>query len=111
MGGLLQVTRGESDASSLNLEEFSLDELLQELARDCSIEAEARGCRVVLKDGQTVLFRGDRELLRRAIEDILRNAIRHAPEGTPAEVSLDRHSEFVSVSIRDYGSGARTNAL
>jgi signal transduction histidine kinase len=111
VGGLLQVTRGEGDPSSLNLEDVSLNNLLQELASDCSIEAEARRCRLLLNDGQPVLVRGDRELLRRAIENILRNAIRHTPEGTPVEITLDRQQQSVSVSIRDYGLGVPEELL
>jgi two-component system sensor histidine kinase CpxA len=69
------------------------------------IEAEARGCRVVLDDEQSVSVHGERELLRRAMENIVRNAIRHAPAGTPVEIRFERQPEFVSVFVRDYGPG------
>jgi two-component system sensor histidine kinase CpxA len=105
VGSLLEVTRGEAEPSSLRLEEISLDELLKELARECLIEAEARGCRVVLDDEQSVSVHGERELLRRAMENIVRNAIRHAPAGTPVEIRFERQPEFVSVFVRDYGPG------
>jgi signal transduction histidine kinase len=36
-----------------------------------------------------VTVQGDAELLRRAIENVIRNAIRHAPEGTAVEASLE----------------------
>jgi two-component system sensor histidine kinase CpxA len=111
VASLLQATRGEGDPSSLNVADVSLNQLLEELASDCSIEAQARGCRVTLSDGQPVLVRGERELLRRATENILRNAIRHAPEGTPVEIRLAREPHWISISIRDYGPGVPAEML
>ena len=48
VGGLLQVTRGEGDPDSLRRERVRLDELLEELVADASIEAGAHGSQVLL---------------------------------------------------------------
>ncbi len=56
-------------------------------------------------------MRADHELLRRAVENILRNAIRHAPEGTAVEMTLDCQPSTVSISIRDYGPGVPEEML
>jgi two-component system sensor histidine kinase CpxA len=45
------------------------------------------------------------------VENILRNAIRHAAEGTPIEVALDGQTSTVSISIRDYGPGVPEEML
>lgn len=45
------------------------------------------------------------ELLRRAFENVLRTAIRHAPEGSPVEVSLVPWNQGCRVIVRDYGTG------
>ena len=111
VGGLLQVTRVEGDPASLNHRVFSLNELLRELADDGAIEADVRGCRLVVKDEEQILVRADHELLRRAVENILRNAIRHAPEGTPIEIALDCQPSMVSVSSRDDGPGVPEEML
>ena len=111
VGGLLQVTRVEGDPASLNQEVFSLNQLLQELADDGAIEADVRRCRLVLKGNDAILVRADHELLRRAVENILRNAIRHAPEGTAVEIALDCQPSTVSVSIRDCGPGVPEEML
>jgi two-component system sensor histidine kinase CpxA len=111
VGSLLQVTRVEGDPASLNREVFSLNELLRELAADGAIEADVRGCRLVVKEEEPIRVRADHELLRRAVENILRNAIRHAPEGTPIEVALDCQPSMVSVSIRDFGPGVPEEML
>jgi len=105
VGALLQVTRVEGDPSSRNLTDLPLDAFLREVVDDCAVEAEARGCRVSLETAASLHFRGDRELLRRAMENIVRNAIRYAPEGTPVEVKLSSDHDDAAISVRDYGPG------
>ena len=111
VGSLLQVTRVEGDPASLKREVFSVNELLRELVADGAIEADVRGCRLIVKEEEQILVRADHELLRRAVENILRNAIRHAPEGTPIEMALECQSSTVSVSVRDYGPGVPEEML
>jgi two-component system sensor histidine kinase CpxA len=105
VGALLHVTRAEGDPSSRNLIDLPLDDFLREVVDDCAVEAEARGCRVNLEAPETLHFRGDRELLRRAMENIVRNAIRYAPEGTRVEVKLASDHDDAEISVRDYGPG------
>ena len=108
---LLQLTRAEGDPAARNMEEFELGELIEDLVEDCSVEAEAQGCRLVARiDDRPVLF-GERELVRRACENVLRNAIRHAPAGSPVEVSLSAHDGQASITIRDHGPGVPPDAL
>ncbi len=61
-------------------------------------------------DGRATVS-GDRELLRRAVENILRNAIRHSPEGAPVEVALRARSGSAVIAVRDHGTGVPDEAL
>ncbi|MGP0066434.1 MAG: sensor histidine kinase [Isosphaeraceae bacterium] len=108
---LLQLTCAEGDPSSRNQQEVRLDGLLGDLAEDCAPEAEAKGCRLAVRMDGAAGLTGDRELLRRAIENVMRNAIRHAPEGTPVEVDLSRHSGIATISVRDHGPGVPEESL
>jgi len=105
VGGLLQVTRAEGDPSSRNLTDLPLDDFLREVVDDCSMEAQAHGCTLELEAPESLHFHGDRELLRRALENIVRNAIRYAPEGTPVEVKLASDADDAEITVRDYGPG------
>src|SRR5262249_36611517 len=49
--------------------------------------------------------------LRRAFENVIRNAIRHAPDGTSIEVSLDQRGPLTKVVVRDFGPGVPPEAL
>jgi two-component system sensor histidine kinase CpxA len=111
VGGLLQVTRAEGDPGSLRREPVRIDQLLEELVADASLEAQARGAQVRLASAPPVTVEGDAELLRRAIENVIRNAIRHAPEGTAVEASLEVAHGRAVVHIRDYGPGVPEEAL
>jgi signal transduction histidine kinase len=105
VGELLQVTRAEGDPGSRNLEPIDVGQLVRTVAEDCSIEAEVRHCRIIQRNDETIIVTGDRELLHRAVENIVRNAIRHSPESNSIEVICRKEKEQVLVGIRDYGSG------
>jgi signal transduction histidine kinase len=108
---LLQVTREEGDHFSRKLERVALDDLVKEIIQDCEIEAAARDCRLVARGWSRVELRADPELLRRAIENIFRNAIWHAPRGSMIEVTLNRTAANASIAVRDYGPGVPPDAL
>src|SRR5258708_2599822 len=72
VGTLLEVTRNEGDPSSRSRATFFLDELVREVVEDCSVENIDRACRVTLPAADPVALVGDRELMRRAVENVLR---------------------------------------
>jgi signal transduction histidine kinase len=111
VGCLLEVTRLEGDPSSHNPGSVPLNPLLQELVDDCRVEAEARGCSLLLEAAPALRVQGDRELLRRAVENVLRNAIRYAPQGTPVETRLGPSGEAALITVRDYGPGVPEELL
>jgi two-component system sensor histidine kinase CpxA len=108
---LLDVARAEVDPTALRPENIDIESLLTEVVDECSIEARERGCEleVRLEDSGSVL--GDPELLRRAVENPLRNAIRHSPAGSHVEIVCDGDADFVVISIRDRGPGVPDAAL
>jgi two-component system sensor histidine kinase CpxA len=111
VGQLLQVTRAEGDPSSLRRDPLRLDELVRQLVDDSSIEAAAHGCELKYEKREPVTVAGDPELLRRAVENVIRNAIRYAPRETAVEVSLARDNGKAVVGVRDQGSGVPEEAL
>ena len=108
---LLQVTRVEVDPSMQKADTVHLDELLGDLVYDSLLEAKTKDCTLLLKAPVSAIVVGDEELIRRALENVLRNAIRYAPRGTAVDIELDRSAEMARVSVRDYGPGVPEVAL
>jgi signal transduction histidine kinase len=111
VGELLQVTRAEGDPSQRKLEPVQLDSLVKDVVEDSRIEADAREVRVELTALAGIKLAGDEELLRRAVENVVRNAIRYAPAGTAVEVAIADIPGHAVVRIRDYGPGVPSDAL
>jgi two-component system sensor histidine kinase CpxA len=111
VGGLLQVNRGEADPSALVKEPVRLDDLLRAVVSDCRYAAEARGCRIEVEAGQAVVLEGDPELLRRAIENVLGNAVRYSTSGEAIAVTLNTKEDAALIRIRDRGPGAPPDSL
>lgn len=110
VGELIQVTRAEGDPSGLTTEPVRLDELVRVIVDDVHIEADRRQVALHL-DACEADIEGSPELLRRAIENILRNAIRYSPEGSHVDITLSRTAPGYRVMVRDFGSGVPVDSL
>ncbi len=111
VSALLEMTRAEEDPGYRNLEEIRLDIILNEVVEDCRVEAAARGCHIHWNGNQNLKMLGNSELLRRAFENIVRNAIRYTPEGSSVDVDLKAGQRNASIIVRDYGPGVPEELL
>jgi two-component system sensor histidine kinase CpxA len=108
---LLEVTRVEGDPSNLKTETVRLGELLADLVYDSLLEAQTKGCTLLLKAPAAVSLNGSEELLRRAVENVIRNAIRYAPLGSAIDVELAKEAGKARIAVRDYGPGVPDEAI
>jgi signal transduction histidine kinase len=111
VGELLQVNRAEMDPRSRKQDDIRVDELVGGIVEDSRIEADARNVSLVFENPPEATLQGDGELLRRAVENIVRNAIRYAPAGTQIDVTLDVNPGRVKIAVRDRGPGVPEEAL
>ena len=103
---LLEFTSAEGDPASRRRNPVVLTSLIDEIVDDCLLEAETRGVHIhgpSCHVSSTV--EGDAELLRRAVENLLRNAIRFAPSGSAVVIEMEAISESTVLRVRDYGPG------
>jgi len=112
---LLTISRLESGADGIHKTHLSLRELLQQVARDAEFESAGRSCRVTVDGEDDFLVEADAELLRSAIENVVRNATRYAAEGTQVDVHLTRENvpngEEMVIRVHDSGPGVPNEAL
>jgi len=111
VGALVEVTRAEGDPSASRLEPMQLSELLRGVLDDCRVDADARGCGIGINGQFDPILRGDRELLRRAVENVVRNAIRYTPRGSTVDVNVESTGQTVRISVRDSGPGVPEELL
>jgi two-component system sensor histidine kinase CpxA len=101
---VLRLARLHGTDAPFARETFDLDELIDEVVRDANFEGAVKHCKVRLQGAAAAAVNGNRELLRSAIENVLRNAVRYSPQDAPVDVSITRESGVV-ILIRDQGPG------
>jgi two-component system, OmpR family, sensor histidine kinase CpxA len=91
----------------------NLRELIHEVAQDARFEAEAAGKTVIVSSEIDSTLRGSRALLRSAIENVVRNAVRHAPEQSTVTMAMTRDEDArrVAIVVTDRGPGVPPQAL
>ena len=115
IGQLLTMARVESGLDQGAQKIFDLATLVEEVAADGDYEARSRQCVVRLRQPLPCMVEGVREMLRTAVENVVRNAVHHTAERTPVEIELEcldvgRDPRAV-ITIRDHGAGVPEPAL
>jgi two-component system sensor histidine kinase CpxA len=115
IGQLLRLSSMESTNASTHTELFHLQSLIDDLLPDAEFEAQQRSCTVRVSGHCECMVRGNPELIYRAIENVLRNAIRYS--GRESAVELTMHCEecpggrAVTLDISDRGPGVPESEL
>ncbi|MDB6097561.1 MAG: Copper sensory histidine kinase CpxA [Gammaproteobacteria bacterium] len=102
---VLKLARLHGTDAMLAREPFELDEVIEDVVRDANFEAAVKNCKVNLQGASNEAVLGNRELLRSAIENVLRNAVRYSPEGAVVDVMVARATTGLEIRIRDCGPG------
>ncbi len=109
IGQLLTMARVDSGVGLERRTVFDLATIVDEVAMDADYEARGRRCVVEVTGARQCLVSGSPDMIRGAIENVVRNAVRHTAEGTCVEVSLERHEHArpgtTVVMVRDHGPG------
>jgi signal transduction histidine kinase len=108
---LLEITSVEGDPALQEMSPVPLREVVDELVQDCSVEADSRGCAIQVEGLLHRDLVSNRELLRRAIENVLRNAIRYSPRDSTIRLSLSETDHQALIVVRDFGPGVAPELL
>lgn len=111
VGQVLDLSRLESGVDRLRRVPVDLGALLRSIGGDVEIEARARPCRLVVRVDQPAVVTGDAEALRRAVENVVRNAIGHAPPESEVCLGLAADCDGATISVSDRGPGVPDDAL
>ncbi len=110
IGELLALSAVESGpAQSANVE-INLADLATEIADDADYEAKGRDCHVRLTIQDECVVSGNSELLHRAVENVVRNAVRYTAPASTVDMTIQAEaagggSKVAVLRVRDHGPG------
>lgn len=105
IGQILQLSRLSEADPEFPRETIELDVLLNEIAEEARIEASTAGRVITLSTVPGLAVQGSRELIHRALDNVLRNALRFAPPESAVLVSARTDENGTSILVRDHGPG------
>ncbi|MDH3612440.1 MAG: HAMP domain-containing histidine kinase [Gammaproteobacteria bacterium] len=106
IGDLFELSKLDAASVTPNLEAFSLQELVQDIAQEFQFDSEAKGIKLAVDlDADSAFTIGDIGLIQRVLENLVRNAIRFTPNGGEVTISTAERVESVAVAVSDTGPG------
>ena len=105
IGRILLLARLEGGEAEVTMTEFSLNDVVEQIADDAGFEGQRTGQTICYSSSpESITIRGNEEFLGSAIENVVRNALKYARSG-PVEVRLSSSAEAAVICIRDHGPG------
>ncbi len=102
---LLNLARADAGHVNLRIEEFYLNDLLAECCRALQAASDAKNIDLQCACPGDIAFRGDQELIRRLVLNLLDNAIRHTSEHGKILVKLEASGKELRIQVADTGIG------
>ncbi|WP_051229276.1 HAMP domain-containing sensor histidine kinase [Paludibacterium yongneupense] len=104
---LLTLSRLESGVIGTVRDPVAMAEVLGHVADDASLEARSKGCWIDASQNTEACVIGNPELLQRAIENVVRNAIKYSPQDGVVEIAatLDKEAARWCLTVEDRGPG------
>jgi two-component system sensor histidine kinase CpxA len=115
IGQLMALSHMETIHEVTRQDNLSLNKLVTDLLPDLQYEAKGRKCHITATIVRNCVVRGDAELLQRALENVIRNAIRYTPEDGVVKIDLDTDESNgvrrAVLSVSDDGPGVPDEEL
>lgn len=109
---LFELSKLESCETLLNIEPFSLAELIQDVVQKFKLLAEEKGILLKFDFASNLAFAyGDIGLMQRVLENLLENALRYTPAGGCVSVNLINDTNQIQVKVADTGCGIPAEEL
>ncbi|MDZ7937181.1 MAG: two-component system sensor histidine kinase CreC [Rhodoferax sp.] len=102
---MMELTALETRRVLDNAQPVALLPLLDELAHASHGVATQRNCRITVAASENVSVEADPFLLRRAVSNLLDNALDFSPEGGHIELGLQVQGRWAQITVRDQGPG------
>lgn len=123
VGELLELSRLESGVMQMDIEQLDINELLETIVEDARFEGAAKEMLVEYifanhpdnSASQNLVVQGQQDLLHRAIDNIVRNALKYSPSNSVIHIlcgaKVVNKDKFVNIQVRDQGPGVAPDEL
>jgi len=112
---ILTLNRAESGIAEFKKEQIDLTNLIRQISIDADFEARSLNRAVKIVQSEQCTIKGNEELIKRAIENVVRNAILYTASGSTVEISLKSVRQddpfYAAITVRDYGPGVPENEI
>jgi signal transduction histidine kinase len=102
---MLVLARADAGGYPVHAVDLDLAEVVDDCRRAVKVLATERGVQIRLSAGREVPYRGDEDLLRRLVVNLLHNAIQHTLAGGAVAVALEPEADGIKIRVADGGSG------
>jgi two-component system sensor histidine kinase KdpD len=110
VGNLLDMTRIQSGSVSLKLSSVDIQDLVGAILNQMEVRLKGRQVDVHIPEGFPSI-RVDTVLFGQALGNLLDNAEKFSPDGSPITIEVGQTDEEVQISVRDHGEGVPVNEL
>lgn len=108
---LLTLSKLETGSKDFDRRDLNLKSIVEQVTADADYEANGKGRSVKIIQADECRVSGSESLIRSAVENVLRNAVRYTKEGTSVEVTLTNEGGVAKVRILDHGQGVPESEL
>jgi len=102
---MLVLARADAGGYRLRPVDLYLDEVVADCCRAVDVLATERGVAIQSTCETDIAFRGDEDLLRQMVLNVLQNAVQHTPAGGSISIDVRQEGNAVTVRVTDGGEG------
>ena len=111
VGELLTLARLDAGMAGRLDEDVDIYEIVVDVADAAAFEAQLKHCTIVCQITESRIVLGNHELLHRAIENVVRNALRHSPENGIVTIAAEVEATRLALTVSDQGPGVADSEL
>ena len=108
---MMALARADAGQRQLRVEEFYLNDLIEECCKAATVLTVAKNVSLSAVPMPDISFRGDQDLLRRMLMNLLDNAIKYTPDGGSVSVAVECEQDTVRLRVTDTGIGIAAGHL
>lgn len=111
VGELLELSRLESGMMDVEKEDIDLQELLNHIVEDARFEGAHKNITITYTSITNIKMLGQYDLVHRAIDNVVRNAIKYSPSGLVVEIFTYVKAKTFTLIVKDQGIGLPEDEL